>query len=120
MLPGRMHGSLSGLRVEPFVWATVMSARRRSVRIVNADLRAVAFDSGLPLVFDEPAATYERASDEHGQLGVSATTSRLRLGDKIRLLTGRCDPTVNLYGWYVCMRGNRVEQIWPITARGAV
>jgi D-serine deaminase-like pyridoxal phosphate-dependent protein len=33
------------------------------------------------------------------------------LGDKIRLIPGHCDPTVNLYDWYVCVRGNRVEQV---------
>ena len=52
--------------------------------------------------------------------GVSAATNRLALGDKIRLIPGHCDPTVNLYDWYVCIRGGRVEQLWPITARGAV
>jgi D-serine deaminase-like pyridoxal phosphate-dependent protein len=83
-------------------------------------LNALAFDSGPPLVCDEPAATYERASDEHGRLIVSAATNRLGLGDKIRLIPGHCDATVNLYDWYVCVRGNRVEQLWPITARGAV
>jgi D-serine deaminase-like pyridoxal phosphate-dependent protein len=46
--------------------------------------------------------------------------SRLRLSDKIRLVPGHCDPTVNLYDWYVGIRANRVEQLWPITARGAV
>ena len=61
----------------------------------------------------EPAATYERASGEHGRLAVSAATNRLGLGDKIRLIPGHCDPTVNLYDWYVCVRGTRVEQIWP-------
>jgi len=30
------------------------------------------------------------------------------------------DPTVNLHDWYVGIRGDRVEQLWPITARGAV
>src|SRR6266436_2963284 len=44
------------------------------------------FDSGPPLVCDEPAATYERASDEHGRLAVAAATNRLGLGDKIRLV----------------------------------
>jgi hypothetical protein len=29
-------------------------------------------------------------------------------------------PPTNLYDWYVCGRGSRVEQLWPITARGAV
>jgi 3-hydroxy-D-aspartate aldolase len=88
--------------------------------IVDAGLKALAFDSGPPLVCDEPAATYERASDEHGRLGISGATNRLGLGDKVRLIPGHCDPTVNLYDWYVCIRNNRVEQLWPITARGAV
>jgi D-serine deaminase-like pyridoxal phosphate-dependent protein len=73
-----------------------------------------------PLVCDEPAATYERASDEHGRLGISGATNRLGLGDKIRLIPGHCDPTVNLHAWYVAIRSDCVEQLWPITARGAV
>jgi D-serine deaminase-like pyridoxal phosphate-dependent protein len=103
-----------------YVWATVMSRPAEDRAIVDAGLKALAVDSGPPIVCDEPAATYERASDEHGRLAVSAATNRLGLGDKIRLIPGHCDPTVNLYDWYVCMRGNRVEQVWPITARGAV
>ena len=88
--------------------------------IVDAGLKALAFDSGPPTVWDEPAATYERASDEHGRLAVASATNRLRIGDKIRLVLGHCDPTVNLYHCYVGIRGNRVEQLWPITARGAL
>lgn len=42
-----------------------------------------------------------------------------RLGEKIRLIPGHCDPTVNLYDWLVCYRGERVEAVWPVTARGA-
>jgi len=30
-------------------------------------------------------------------------------------IPGHCDPTVNLYDWYVWVRGNRVERLWPIT-----
>jgi putative serine dehydratase-like protein len=101
-----------------FVWATVMSRPAEDRAIVDAGLKALAFDSGPPLVCDEPAATYERASDEHGRLAVSAATNRLGLGDKIGLIPGHCDPTVNLYDWYVCVRNNRVEQLWPITAPG--
>jgi 3-hydroxy-D-aspartate aldolase len=103
-----------------FVWATVMSRPAEERAIVDAGLKALAFDSGPPLVWDEPAATYERASDEHGRLAVMAASNRLRIGDKIRLVPGHCDPTVNLYDWYVGIRGSRVEAIWPITARGAV
>ncbi len=102
-----------------FVWATVMSRPAQERAIVDAGLKALAFDSGPPLVWDEPAATYERASDEHGRLAVASATNRLHLGDKIRLVPGHCDPTVNLYDWYVGIRHDRVEALWPITARGA-
>ena len=103
-----------------FVWATVMSRPTDDRAIVDAGLKALAFDSGPPTVWDEPAATYERASDEHGRLGITSTTNRLKLGDKVKLVPGHCDPTVNLYDWYVGIRGDRVAAIWPITARGAV
>jgi len=46
-----------------------MSRPTEDRAIVDAGLKALAFDSGPPLVWDEPAATYERASDEHGRLG---------------------------------------------------
>jgi D-serine deaminase-like pyridoxal phosphate-dependent protein len=44
------------------VWATVMSRPAEDRAIVDAGFKALAFDSGPPLVCDEPAATYERAS----------------------------------------------------------
>ncbi|HZT88905.1 MAG TPA: DSD1 family PLP-dependent enzyme [Stellaceae bacterium] len=103
-----------------FVWATVMSRPTDDRAIVDAGLKALAMDSGPPAVWDEPAATYERASDEHGRLAVAGATNRLHIGDKIRLVPGHCDPTVNLYDWYVGIRGGRVEALWPITARGAL
>ena len=98
-----------------FVWATVMSRPTDDRAIIDAGLKALAFDSGPPLVCDEPAATYERASDERGRLGISGAANRLRIGDKMRLVPGHCDLTVNLYDWYVAIRGNRVEQFCPVT-----
>jgi 3-hydroxy-D-aspartate aldolase len=92
-----------------FVWATVMSRPTEDRAIVDAGLKALAFDSGPPIVCDEPAATYERASDEHGRLAVAAATNRLALGDKIRLIPAHCDPTVNLYNWCVYVRASGVK-----------
>jgi D-serine deaminase-like pyridoxal phosphate-dependent protein len=72
-----------------------MSRPAEDRAVVDAGLKALAFDSGPPLVCDEPAAAYEGASDEHGRLAVSA--ARLGLGDKIRLAPGHCDrPTPTL------------------------
>jgi 3-hydroxy-D-aspartate aldolase len=57
---------------------------------------------------------------EDGRLGISGAINRCGLRDKTCLVRGHCDPTVNLYDWYAAIRGGRVEQLWPITARGAV
>jgi Putative serine dehydratase domain len=70
-----------------------LSSPAQDRAIVDAGLKALAFDSGPPAC-DEPAATYERASDEHGRLGISGATNRLNIGDKVRLIPGHCDPTV--------------------------
>jgi 3-hydroxy-D-aspartate aldolase len=101
-----------------FVLATVMSRSLPERAVVDAGLKALSVDSGLPLVVDK-GAEYVGASDEHGVLRVS-NRSRFKLGDKIRLVPGHCDPTVNLYDWIVGYRGDIVECVWPIVARGAL
>ncbi len=36
----------------------------------------------------------------------------------VTCVTPHCDPTVNLYDFYHCVRGDRLVDIWPIDARG--
>lgn len=103
-----------------FVFATVMSRPTKDRAILDAGLKALSVDAGLPWVEGMPDVEYVRASDEHGKLTLHNPERGLRLGDKVRLIPGHCDPTVNLYDWYVGIRNGRVEVLWPITARGAL
>lgn len=108
-----------------FVFATVMSMPQDTRAVVDAGLKALAFDSGMPDVSRLPGAVYGRPSDEHGVLDVTACNERPKLGDKVLLIPGHCDPTVNLHDWYVGVRGlgtpaARVEAVWPVAARGAL
>jgi len=80
---------------------------------------AHSFDSGNPLVAGWPGVEYVRGSDEHGVLKVASGANAPARGEKLRLVPGHCDPTVNLYDWLVCYRGERVEALWPVAARGA-
>lgn len=102
-----------------FVWTTVMSAAAAQRAIVDAGLKASSVDSGMPRVADYSDVEYVSASDEHGVLQLTGAT-RFKVGGKLKLIPGHCDPTVNLYDWYVCVRDGRVEALWPITARGAL
>ncbi len=103
-----------------FVYTTVMSAPARGRAVVDAGLKASSVDSGLPSVHGMPGVEFVAASDEHGTLEFGSGESGPSLGDKLMLIPGHCDPTVNLYDWYVCVRDGRVQALWPIVARGAV
>jgi 3-hydroxy-D-aspartate aldolase len=103
-----------------FVLATVMSVPQKHIAVLDAGHKAVAVDSGLPLVWQRPDIRYIGASDEHGVLECAPETSAPKLGEKLRLVPGHCDPTVDRYDWFVGMRGGRVECLWPVCARGGM
>jgi D-serine deaminase-like pyridoxal phosphate-dependent protein len=102
-----------------FVRTTVMSRPAPDRAVIDAGLKASSVDSGMPVVWQRPDLNFVRAADEHGVLE-SAGGAALALGDSLMLVPGHCDPTVNLYDELVCVRGDRVEAIWPIAARGAL
>jgi D-threonine aldolase len=101
-----------------FVLTTVMSKTRPDKAVVDAGLKALAFDSGPPRVHGREGVRYVSPSDEHGELEL-ATAASLAHGDQLLLIPGHCDPTVNLHDWYVGVRRGQVERIWPVAARGA-
>jgi D-serine deaminase-like pyridoxal phosphate-dependent protein len=108
-----------------FVYATVMSAPVPERAVVDAGHKALSVDSGMPVPWGLPGAQYHRPSDEHGVLDLAGSPARPARGDKVLLVPGHCDPTVNLHDWYVGVRGlgtdgARVESVWPVAARGAV
>jgi 3-hydroxy-D-aspartate aldolase len=102
-----------------FVLATVMSVPAPDRAIVDAGLKSYSAEKGPPWVHGRDDIQVTGVSDEHGRLQLGPAAELLRLGDKVMLIPGHCDPTINLHDWYVGVRGGRVEALWPITARGA-
>jgi D-serine deaminase-like pyridoxal phosphate-dependent protein len=111
------NGDPPPFRQSLFVLSEVMSAPRTGIAVLDAGHKAVPIDSGLPLVHGFPGVTYTGASDEHGTLKGEGLP---KLGQKLRLVPGHCDPTVDRYDWYVGIRKGRVECLWPVAARGAM
>jgi len=105
-----------------FILTTVMSRRHDASgdrATLDAGLKAFSTDSGPA----QPAFagwSVRGVSDEHTVLDRSGEGPALRLGDKVRLIPGHIDPTVNLHDWIVALRGDRVEAVWPVDARGTV
>ena len=115
------HGApISTFRHALFVLATVMSAPRHGLAVLDAGHKAVSIDSGMPTLWQRPDIRYVSASDEHGKLEYGPETAAVKLGEKLRLIPGHCDPTVDRFDWYVGVRGGRVECLWPVAARGGL
>ena len=103
-----------------FVLGTAMSVPRAGLAVIDTGHKAIAVDSGLPLVWNRKGVAYVGASDEHGKLSLDADAEPIRLGERVMLVPGHCDPTVDRYDWYVGIRNNKVECLWPVSARGAM
>ena len=99
-----------------FILTSVMSHAKADKAIVDAGLKAQSVDSGLPFVYGRDDVKYIKCSDEHGV--VEDPDGVLKVNDKLKLVPGHCDPTCNVHDWYVGVRDNKVECMWPVTARG--
>lgn len=99
-----------------FLYTTVMSKTKKEKAICDAGLKAQSVDSGVAVVYGRDDIEYIGASDEHGV--ISDPNNKLKLGEKLKLVPGHCDPTVNIHDWYVGVRNGVVERVFPVTARG--
>ncbi|MDA7719701.1 DSD1 family PLP-dependent enzyme [Alphaproteobacteria bacterium] len=99
-----------------FLLTSVMSHAKADKAICDAGLKAQSVDSGLPVIFGRNDVEYVKCSDEHGV--IADPDGVLKVGDKLKLVPGHCDPTCNVHDWYVGVRNGKVEALWPITARG--
>jgi len=72
----------------------------------------------IPAAVGVDGVTYHWAGDEHGRLDTSQASADIRVGDRIEFIPPHVDPTVNLYDQIYALRGDLVEAVWPIAARG--
>jgi 3-hydroxy-D-aspartate aldolase len=99
-----------------FVLSSIVSKTRSGSAVCDAGLKVMSFEAGPPAVHGRHDVRYVRWSDEHGLLDDPGDA--LGVGDRLRLVPGHCDPTCNLHDFYVGLRGDRVEVVWPVSARG--
>jgi D-serine deaminase-like pyridoxal phosphate-dependent protein len=82
----------------------------------------MAVDSGLPGIREASgtvaALRYVAANDEHGIVEAMDGAALPGLGTRLLLVPGHCDPTLNLYDDIIGIRGETVECLWPVAARG--
>ncbi len=101
------------------VLTTVLNAQYAGRATTDAGAKANTINRPWPIVAGETGMTYTAGSDEFGTIRYEADASRVyAVGDKLELIVSHCDPVVNLYDQIYGVRGETVEVVWPIAARG--
>ena len=103
-----------------FIDARVVSANTHGIATIDAGYKAMATDGGPPVVLSgaPQGSNYIFMGDEHGLIVDPTQKHCWSIGDIVHLAVPHCDPTVNLYDFYHCVRGDVLVDIWPIDTRG--
>ena len=99
------------------VLGTIVSRPAPNRCVADCGHKAMTKDHALPSVKGIEGATVASLNDEHATLAVPASCT-LAVGDRIQLIPSHTDPTVNLHDVFYALDGDRVVDVWPITARG--
>jgi len=114
------------------VQTCVISANTAGLVTTDAGFKSFAAGADAPLLVSGLAsgsvsgaevnalegAGYFFFGDEQGGIALQSKEVSLPLGSVVNCITPHCDPTVNLYDVYHCVRGDVLVDIWDVTARG--
>jgi len=101
-----------------FVQCTVISNNHSTSPTTDGGFKTFSMDGPMPRLARGASAqaVYKYFGDEFGKV----PGEKLKLGAKVELVTPHCDPTANMHDFYHCVRGNVLEDIWRVDARGSL
>ncbi len=101
------------------ILTTVNSVPSEDRAILDAGLKSITNNQGLPRVKGLEGVEITKLSAEHTHLKLAgANHTRLKLGDKVEVYPSDTDTTINLHSQFYGVRKGEVEVVWPILARG--
>jgi D-serine deaminase-like pyridoxal phosphate-dependent protein len=100
------------------ILSTVSSVPTEDRAILDAGLKSVTTNQGLPAVKGAQGVEVAKLSAEHMHLKLAKNHTRLKVGDKVEILPSDTDTTINLHEQFYGVRSGEIEVVWPILARG--
>jgi D-serine deaminase-like pyridoxal phosphate-dependent protein len=75
---------------------------------------------GHGLILEYPEARFYGMSEEHGHVDFSACAQKPAIGERVTVIPNHCCVVSNLFDEIVGVRGDEVEVVWPVAARGTL
>ncbi len=116
LMDSKYRGVLQDFECALTLLSTVTSRPDEETAIIDAGMKAMTFEFGMPELVGVDGAFVSFLSEEHGHLYIE--DADLKVGQKVELIPSHCCTTINLHDNFYAVRGDHVEAVWPISARG--
>lgn len=106
------------------VHTTVVSRPTQERGILDAGSKSLSSDlhglDGYGYICEYPQAKLYALSEEHGHVDFSACERKPEIGERLTIIPNHCCTVTSMFDEVVGARGDEVEVIWQVTARGTV
>ncbi len=101
------------------VMVTTLSRPTEDRVVFDVGMKGISVERQMPLVLNHSGIVIQKLSEAHAIGTIEDSSVQARLGEVFHLVPSHCCTTVNLYDEIVAVRDGRVEDVWPISGRGA-
>lgn len=106
------------------VHTTVVSRPTQERGILDAGSKSLSSDlhglDGYGYLCEYPEAKLYALSEEHGHVDFSACERKPEIGERLTIIPNHCCTVTSMFDEVVGARGDEVEVIWQVAARGTV
>jgi D-serine deaminase-like pyridoxal phosphate-dependent protein len=102
------------------VLTTVVSKPHPYRAIIDGGLKTFSEVGGFPKIKSMEGIELYQLDEEHGYLKIKNQNIQLEVGDTLEFIPAYSSTTVNLHDKFYVMKGDEVQHIWKIAARGRV
>ena len=102
--------------------ATVVSRPTAQRGILDSGSKTLSSDlqglEGYGLILEYPEASIYRLNEEHAHVDFSQCARKPDIGERVTVIPNHCCVVNNLFNQVIGVRGEMVEVVWPVAARG--
>ncbi len=104
------------------IYTSVVSRAADNRGILDAGSKAFTADTGglegYGYIIEHPHARIHKFAEEHGFLDLSGCNEKPQIGDIVRVIPNHVCVSVNMFDQLITVRGNRIDGVLPVEARG--
>ncbi len=104
------------------ILCTVVSTSVKDQFVIDGGSKTFSSDmavqAGHGWVVEHPDALFAKMNEEHGRVTLADAKSKVKIGERVRVIPNHICVAVNLHEKIYGVRGGEVEEVWVVEGRG--